>query len=293
MSYVSNLESNPDSTTESTSATATTKPKLPVTLSTLNKLKANGETFSCLTCYDASFAAAMQVAAIDAILIGDSLGMVVQGQTSTLPVTIADMVYHTQNVARANSHALILCDLPFMSVATLERALDASQAVMQAGAHVVKIEGGAELAEIVSVLANNGVPTCVHLGLTPQSVNMFGGYKVQGKTDAQAEKLMADCQAVVEAGAAILLLECVPAELAKKVRDTFPVPVIGIGAGVECDGQVLVMHDMLGVYTRKPAKFVKDFLTDEHNETKDITGAFKAYHKAVKERTFPTPAHSF
>ena len=187
MSYVSNLESNPNLTTESTPAAATTKPKLPVTLSTLNKLKANGETFSCLTCYDASFAAAMQVAGIDTILIGDSLGMVVQGQTSTLPVTIADMVYHTQNVARANSHALILCDLPFMSVATLERALDASQAVMQAGAHVVKIEGGAELAKIVSVLANNGVPTCVHLGLTPQSVNVFGGYKVQGKTDTQAE----------------------------------------------------------------------------------------------------------
>lgn len=273
--------------------TTTTKPKLPVTLSTLNKLKANGETFSCLTCYDASFAHAMQVADIDTILIGDSLGMVVQGQTSTLPVTVADMVYHTKNVARSNSHALILCDLPFMSVATLERALDSAQAVMQAGAHVVKIEGGAELSEIVSVLAKNGVPTCVHLGLTPQSVNVFGGYKVQGKTESQAEKLMKDCEAVVNAGASILLLECVPAELAKKVRDTFPVPVIGIGAGVDCDGQVLVMHDMLGVYTRKPAKFVKDFLTAEENETKNIVGAFKAYHKAVKERTFPTLEHSF
>lgn len=273
--------------------TTTTKPKLPVTLSTLNKLKANGETFSCLTCYDASFAHAMQVADIDTILIGDSLGMVVQGQTSTLPVTVEDMVYHTKNVARANNHALILCDLPFMSVATLERALDSAQAVMQAGAHVVKIEGGAELAEIVSVLAKNGVPTCVHLGLTPQSVNVFGGYKVQGKTESQADKLIKDCEAVVKAGASILLLECVPAELAKKVRDTFPVPVIGIGAGVDCDGQVLVMHDMLGVYTRKPAKFVKDFLTAEENETKDIVGAFKAYHKAVKERTFPTLEHSF
>lgn len=289
MSYVSNLQS----TTESTAETTSTKPKLPVTLSTLNKYKANGETFSCLTCYDASFAAAMQVAGIDTILIGDSLGMVVQGQTSTLPVTVADMVYHTKNVARSNSHALILCDLPFMSVATLERALDASMAVMQAGAHVVKIEGGSELTEIVSVLAKNGVPTCVHLGLTPQSVNVFGGYKVQGKTDAQAQQLLADCQAVVDAGAAMLLLECVPAQLAKTVRDTFPVPVIGIGAGVDCDGQVLVMHDMLGVYTRKPAKFVKDFLTDDSNTTRDITGAFKAYHNAVKQRTFPTADHSF
>lgn len=269
------------------------KPKAPITLSTLNKFKANGETFSCLTCYDASFAHAMQTADIDTILIGDSLGMVVQGQTSTLPVTVADMVYHTQNVARANSHALILCDLPFMSYATLERAIESSQAVMQAGAHVVKIEGGAELAEIVSVLAKNGVPTCVHLGLTPQSVNVLGGYKVQGKTEAQAEKLLADCEAVVKAGASILLLECVPAELAKKVRDTFPVPVIGIGAGVDCDGQVLVMHDMLGVYTRKPAKFVKDFLKDDGNETGDIVGAFRNFHQAVKNRTFPTLEHSF
>ena len=235
----------------------------------------------------------MQVAEIDTILIGDSLGMVVQGQASTLPVTVADMVYHTQNVARANSHALILCDLPFMSVATLERALDSAQAVMQAGAHVVKIEGGSELANIVATLATNGVPTCVHLGLTPQSVNVFGGYKVQGKTESQADKLMADCAAVVNAGAALLLLECVPAELAKKVRETFPVPVIGIGAGVDCDGQVLVMHDMLGVYTRKPAKFVKNFLHDEGNQTHDITGAFRAYHQAVKERTFPTLEHSF
>lgn len=276
-----------------TTAATTSTSKPPVTLSTLNKLKANGETFSCLTCYDASFAHAMQVAEIDTILIGDSLGMVVQGQASTLPVTVADMVYHTQNVARANSHALILCDLPFMSVATLERALDSAQAVMQAGAHVVKIEGGSELANIVATLATNGVPTCVHLGLTPQSVNVFGGYKVQGKTESQADKLMADCAAVVNAGAALLLLECVPAELAKKVRETFPVPVIGIGAGVDCDGQVLVMHDMLGVYTRKPAKFVKNFLHDEGNQTHDITRAFRAYHQAVKERTFPTLEHSF
>ena len=276
-----------------TTAATTSTSKPPVTLSTLNTLKANGETFSCLTCYDASFAHAMQVAEIDTILIGDSLGMVVQGQASTLPVTVADMVYHTQNVARANSHALILCDLPFMSVATLERALDSAQAVMQAGAHVVKIEGGSELANIVATLATNGVPTCVHLGLTPQSVNVVGGYKVQGKTESQADKLMADCAAVVNAGAALLLLECVPAELAKKVRETFPVPVIGIGAGVDCDGQVLVMHDMLGVYTRKPAKFVKNFLHDEGNQTHDITGAFRAYHQAVKERTFPTLEHSF
>ena len=273
--------------------TTTAKPKPPVTLSTLNKRKANGENFSCLTCYDSTFAAAMQTADIDTVLIGDSLGMVVQGQMSTLPVTVEDMVYHTKNVARANSHALILCDLPFMSFATLERALASSQAVMQAGANVVKIEGGAELADTVRVLANNGVPTCVHLGLTPQSVNVFGGYKVQGKTDEAAQQLLADCKTVVEAGVAMLLLELVPAELAKKVTESVNVPVIGIGAGVGTDGQVLVMHDMLGVYTRKPAKFVKDFLTSEENTTGDIVGAFRTYHQAVLNGSFPTAEHSF
>lgn len=272
---------------------AVTQPPSPVTLSTLKRYKKNGEPFSCLTCYEASFAAAMQQAQIDTILIGDSLGMVVQGHGSTLPVTVADMVYHTQNVARANSHALILCDLPFLAYATLPDAIANSRAVMQAGAHVVKIEGGAELVPIVRLLADNGVPTCVHLGLTPQSVNLFGGYKVQGKTDSAAAKLLEDCRAVVEAGAAILLLECVPATLAAQITAEFAVPVIGIGAGADCDGQVLVMHDMLGVYTRKPAKFVKDFLTDDSNLSGDIVGAFRAYHQAVKNRAFPTAEHSF
>ena len=272
---------------------AVTQPPSPVTLSTLKRYKKNAEPFSCLTCYEASFATAMQQAQIDTILIGDSLGMVVQGHGSTLPVTVADMVYHTQNVARANSHALILCDLPFLAYATLPDAIANSRAVMQAGAHVVKIEGGAELVPIVRVLADNGVPTCVHLGLTPQSVNLFGGYKVQAKTDSAAAKLLEDCRAVVEAGAAILLLECVPATLAAQITAEFAVPVIGIGAGADCDGQVLVMHDMLGVYTRKPAKFVKDFLTDDSNLSGDIVGAFQAYHQAVKHRAFPTAAHSF
>lgn len=272
---------------------AVTQHPSPVTLSTLKRYKKNGEPFSCLTCYEASFAAAMQQAQIDTILIGDSLGMVVQGHGSTLPVTVADMVYHTQNVARANSHALILCDLPFLAYATLPDAIANSRAVMQAGAHVVKIEGGAELVPIVRILADNGVPTCVHLGLTPQSVNLFGGYKVQGKTDSAAAKLLEDCRAVVEAGAAILLLECVPATLAAQITAEFAVPVIGIGAGADCDGQVLVMHDMLGVYTRKPAKFVKDFLTDDSNLSGDIVGAFRAYHTAVKTRAFPTAEHSF
>ena len=269
------------------------KPKAPITLSTLNKYKATGEKFSCLTCYDASFAASMQAAGVDSILVGDSLGMVVQGQASTLPVTVADMVYHTENVARANTHALIMTDLPFMSYATLDDAIASSRAVMQAGAHMVKIEGGRNLAQIVSTLADNGVPACVHLGLTPQSVNVFGGYKVQGKTDEAANRLIEDCHAVTAAGAAVLLLECVPAELAKTITQSVDVPVIGIGAGVDTDGQVLVMHDMLGVYTRKPAKFVKDFLTDPKNASRSIQGAFELYHEEVKQKAFPTPAHSF
>ncbi|MFC0820918.1 3-methyl-2-oxobutanoate hydroxymethyltransferase [Moraxella marmotae] len=271
----------------------TDKRQAPITLATLNKFKATGEKFSCLTCYDASFAHAMQNACVDTILVGDSLGMVVQGQSSTLPVTVADMAYHTANVARANQHALIITDLPFMSYATLDDAIASSRAVMQAGAQMVKIEGGSELSQIVSTLAKNGVPTCVHLGLTPQSVNVFGGYKVQGKTDAAAQKLLDDCQAVVDAGAAMLLLECVPAALAKRVTERFAVPVIGIGAGSDTDGQVLVMHDMLGIYTRKPAKFVKDFLTDAANTDKSVQGAFALYHRQVKDGTFPTPEHSF
>lgn len=265
----------------------------PITLSTLAKYKKQGEKFSCLTCYDASFAYLMAQAGIDVILVGDSLGMVVQGQASTLPVTVADMVYHTANVARANRHALIMTDLPFMSYATLPDAIASSRAVMQAGANMVKIEGGSELADTVKVLTDNGVPTCVHLGLTPQSVNVFGGYKVQGKTDAQAEKLLNDCEILVGAGASMILLECVPAELAKKVTEKFAVPVIGIGAGVETDGQVLVMHDMLGVYTQKVAKFVKDFLKDTGNETGDILGAFVNFHQAVKNKTFPSVEHTF
>lgn len=268
-------------------------PKAPVTLSTLQKYKKNGEKFSCLTCYDASFAYLMQSAQIDTILVGDSLGMVVQGQSSTLPVTVADMVYHTANVARANQYALILTDLPFMSYANLDDAIKNTRAVMQAGANVVKLEGDRQLADIVSVLATNGVPTCVHLGLTPQSVNVFGGYKVQGKTDAAAKKLLEDVQILQAAGAAMFLLECVPSALAKEVTQAVSVPVIGIGAGVDTDGQVLVMHDMLGVYTRKPAKFVKDFLNDDNNATGDILGAFNNYHNAVKTSAFPSIEHSF
>lgn len=260
-----------------------------ISLSHLRQYKADGKRFSCLTCYDATFAQAMQQAQIDTILIGDSLGMVVQGQSSTLPVSIADMVYHTRAVARGNSHALLLADLPFMSYATVPDAISAATQLMQAGAHVVKLEGGAWLADTVRVLAQGGIPACVHLGLTPQSVNVLGGYKVQGRTRDAADKLLADCQAVVDAGAVLLLLECVPSQLAAEVQARFAVPVIGIGAGAACDGQVLVMHDMLGLHQGKPARFVRNFM----HGAASIADAFSQFHQAVREGSYPAAEHSF
>lgn len=263
------------------------------TLSTLNKFKREGTKFTCLTCYDAMFARMMDKAKIDTILIGDSLGMVVQGHDSTLPVSVADMAYHTANVARSNEHALILADLPFMSYVTLPEAIVNSRQLMQAGAHVIKLEGGSELCDLVSTLAQAGTPTCVHLGLTPQSVNVFGGYKVQGRGDESADKLLSDAKAVVAAGAALLVLECVPAELAKAVTEAVAVPVIGIGAGADTDGQVLVMHDMLGMVHGRVPRFVHDFLTDERNTEHSIEGAFALYQQSVVEGSFPMQQHQF
>lgn len=263
-----------------------------ISLTQLKTFKREGRKFSCLTCYDASFARAMAVAEIDSILIGDSLGMTIQGHDSTLPVTVADMVYHTQAVTRVNQHAFIMTDLPFMSYATIPDALAAAKAVMQVGAHAVKIEGGAWLADTVQALTRNGVPVCVHLGLTPQSVHVFGGYTLQAKTISAAEQLLADCQAVVDAGAALLLLECVPASLAKTVSARFDVPVIGIGAGKDTDGQVLVIQDMLGLTFGKVARFVRNFMAEQSGPTA-IVDAIKAYHQAVMAQTFPAPEHSF
>ena len=264
-----------------------------ISLSDLRQFKQQGRKFSCLTCYDASMAKAMELAEIDSILIGDSLGMVVQGHDSTLPVNVADMAYHTAAVRRGNQHAFIMCDLPFMSYATLNDALMNSRTVMQAGAQMVKVEGGAWLAETVQVLTRNGVPVCVHLGLTPQSVHVFGGYKLQAKTREAADQLIADCKAVVDAGAAILLLECVPSQLGSEIAALFPnVPVIGIGAGVETDGQVLVVQDMLGLTFGRVARFVRNFMKEQSGEMA-IMDAFKAYHVAVQDKTFPAKEHIF
>lgn len=263
------------------------------TLSTLSKYKKDGTKFTCLTCYDAMFARMMDRAQIDTILIGDSLGMVVQGHDSTLPVTVDDMVYHTANVARSNEHALILADLPFMSYSVLPEAIANSRRLMQAGAHVIKVEGGREMCELITTLAHAGTPTCVHLGLTPQSVNVFGGYKIQGRNEEAANKLLSDAKAVVEAGAALLVLECVPALVAKRVTQAVSVPVIGIGAGADTDGQVLVMHDMLGMVHGRVPRFVHDFLTDARNSDHSIEGAFALYQQSVRDGSFPAQQHQF
>ncbi|MCQ4348156.1 3-methyl-2-oxobutanoate hydroxymethyltransferase [Pseudomonas stutzeri] len=259
-----------------------------VTLTTLRTLKQNGEKIVMLTSYDATFAAAACAAGVEVLLVGDSLGNVLQGHDSTLPVSVADMAYHTACVKRGNRGALILTDLPFMSYATLEQALESSAALMRAGAHMVKLEGGAWLCETVQRLAENGIPACVHLGLTPQSVNVFGGYKVQGRDEARAREMREAALALEQAGAAMLLLECVPSALAAEISRAAQIPVIGIGAGVATDGQVLVVHDMLGLNPR-PAKFVRNFMAGQAS----IQDALAAYTQAVKSGQFPAPEHGF
>jgi 3-methyl-2-oxobutanoate hydroxymethyltransferase len=261
-----------------------------VTLSTLQSLKQNGEKIVMLTSYDATFAHVACEAGVDVLLVGDSLGMVLQGHDSTLPVSVADMAYHTASVKRGNQGALILVDLPFMAYATLEQTMSNCALLMQAGAHMVKLEGAAWLAEPIRQLAERGVPVCAHLGLTPQAVNILGGYKVQGRQEAQARQMRADAMALEQAGAAMLLLECVPSELAAEISQAVKIPVIGIGAGSATDGQVLVMHDMLGLsLSGRTPKFVKNFMVGQSS----IKDAISAYVKAVKDQSFPAAEHGF
>jgi len=261
-----------------------------VTLTTLHGLKAKGEKITMLTCYDATFAKACSQAGVDVLLVGDSLGMVLQGHDSTLPVTTAEMAYHTACVKRGNDGALILADLPFMAHATPEQAFANCATLMQAGAHMIKLEGAAWLAETIRLLAERGVPVCAHMGLTPQTVNVLGGYKVQGRQEAQARQMRADAIALEQAGAAMLLLECVPSELAAEITQAVNIPVIGIGAGSATDGQVLVLHDMLGLsLSGRVPKFVKNFMAGQP----DIPSALAAYVKAVKDVTFPAAEHGF
>ena len=261
-----------------------------ITVSTFNKMKQAGEKIAMLTCYEASFASLMSDAGVDMLLVGDSLGMTVQGHDSTLPVTLADMVYHTRAVARGNKNAMIVTDLSFGSFQqNKEQAFAAAVELMQAGAHMVKLEGGVWMAETTEFLQMRGIPVCAHIGLTPQSVNAFGGYKVQGKGDVAAQALLADAQAHADAGAALVLMECVPAALAAEVTRSIACPTIGIGAGVDCDGQVLVMHDILGVFPGKTARFVRNFMQGQDS----IQAAVGAYVNAVKKSEFPAAEHQF
>jgi 3-methyl-2-oxobutanoate hydroxymethyltransferase len=260
----------------------------PVSINTLQKLKTGGEKFVCVTSYDALFTRAICQAGIEVILVGDSLGMVVQGNDSTLPVSIDEMAYHTRCVSRGNEGAFIIADMPFMSYSTTELAFDSATELMQAGAHMVKLEGGAWLADTIFQLTERGIPVCAHLGLTPQSVNSFGGFLVQGKTDEQAEKIYQDALLVERSGASLLVLECIPSELASRISRELTIPVIGIGAGNGTDAQVLVLHDLLGL-NDNPPRFVKDFMAGNDS----IVAALEAYANAVRSSEFPTAEHSF
>jgi len=264
-------------------------PTKAVTIPSINALKAGGEKITMLTCYDASFASLMDSCGVEVLLIGDSLGMVCNGHQSTLPVTVQEIAYHTAAVARGAKNALILADMPFGSYATPESAFNNAVQLIQAGAHMVKIEGGAWVAETVRFLVERSIPVCAHLGLTPQSVHTLGGYKVQGKTVESAELLKQDALKLQAAGAAMVVLEAIPTALGKEVTDMLSMPTIGIGAGPDCSGQVLVMHDMLGVFPGRKARFVKNFMEGQVS----IQAAVSAYVDAVKGGTFPALEHCF
>tara|TARA_B110000014_G_scaffold87227_1_gene59963 strand:+ start:135 stop:929 length:795 start_codon:yes stop_codon:yes gene_type:complete len=260
-----------------------------ITTATLLKMKQQGQKISTITAYDASFSKLFDQAGIHAILVGDSLGMVLQGQDDTLPVNIEDMAYHTQCVRRGVENTLIIGDMPFMTYATNEQALTNASKLMQSGASMVKMEGGAWLIDTIKALVERGIPVCAHLGLTPQSVNVFGGFKVQGRQEAQAQQMIQDAQALEAAGAQLLVLECIPASLGKAITEAVNIPTIGIGAGKDTDGQILVMHDALGISCSYMPKFSRNFLKD----TGDIKKAVELYISEVSNGNFPGEAHIF
>jgi 3-methyl-2-oxobutanoate hydroxymethyltransferase len=261
-----------------------------VTLAALQKMAQDGGKIAMLTCYDASFAGLLEHAGVDTLLIGDSLGNVIQGHDSTLPVTLEEMVYHTRCVVRGSRKAFIVADMPFGSFQLgPAQAFENAARLMAAGAQMVKLEGGAVMVDTVAFLTSRGIPVCGHLGLTPQSVHQLGGYRVQGREEAAARQLVEDAQALSEAGAGMIVLEAVPAKVAAEATRRAAALTIGIGAGVECDGQVLVLHDMLDVYPGKKARFVKNFMSGAGS----IQQAVEAYVKEVKAKVFPGPEHSF
>lgn len=261
-----------------------------ITLTTLQKMAREGSKITMLTCYDASFATLLDEAGVETLLIGDSLGNVIQGEETTLPVTLEHMLYHTRCVARGTKQAMVVADMPFGTFqVSPEKTFENAARLMAAGAHMVKVEGGRSMAETVRFLTSRGIPVCGHIGLTPQSVHQLGGFKVQGKTDTAAQVLLDDAKALEQAGAGLLVLEAVPAALAKQVTESITTPTIGIGAGKDCSGQVLVLYDMLDVFPGKKAKFVKSFIQG----TGSIQGAVQAFVAAVKDGSFPGPEHSF
>jgi 3-methyl-2-oxobutanoate hydroxymethyltransferase len=261
-----------------------------VTPVTLQKMAGSDEKFAVLTCYDATFAAVLENAGVDVLLVGDSLGNVLQGDATTLSVTLQDMLYHTRCVARGSGKALIITDMPFGSYQiSPEQAFENAARIIAAGAHMVKIEGGRIMADTVQFLTRRGIPVCAHIGLTPQSVHQLGGYKLQGDTEKSAKQLLDDAKILEKSGASLLVMEVVPAKLAKKITQALSIPTIGIGAGADCSGQVLVLHDMLGLSQGKKPRFVKDFMQNAPS----IPEAVANYIQAVKTGQFPGKEHEF
>ena len=262
----------------------------PVTLGTLARMKAQGEKIACLTCYDASFGVLADAADVDVVLVGDSLGMVIQGRDTTVPVTMDHMVYHCTAVARGVHRPLLMADLPFMSYPTRERALENAVRLMQdGGAQMIKLESGGGQVEIVEFLANHDIAVCAHLGLKPQSVHKTGGFRVQGRQQEAAQRMVEDSKRLESAGADVVLLECIPADLGRTITEALAVPVIGIGAGPDTDGQILVLYDILDITTGRKPRFVRNFIAGAG----DNLEAIKRYVAAVRERDYPAPEHCF
>lgn len=261
-----------------------------ITHLTLQKMVENREKFAVLTCYDATCAAVLENAGVEVLLVGDSLGNVLHGSETTLAVTLEDMIYHTRCVARGSSKALIITDMPFGSYQiSPAQAFEHAARIIAAGAHMVKIEGGHVMADTIQFLTRRGIPVCAHIGLTPQSVHQLGGYKLQGNTEKSAKQLLDDAKSLEKSGASLLVMEVVPAKLAKKITQALSIPTIGIGAGADCSGQVLVLHDMLGLSQGKKPRFVKDFMPGANS----IPEAVANYVRAVKTGQFPAKEQEF
>ncbi|MBA3754876.1 MAG: 3-methyl-2-oxobutanoate hydroxymethyltransferase [Nitrosomonas sp.] len=261
-----------------------------ITLTTLQKMVENNEKFAVLTCYDAIFAGILENAGVDVLLVGDSLGNVLHGESTTLSVTLDDMIYHTRCVARGSSKAFIISDMPFGTYqVSPQQAFENASTLIAAGAQMVKIEGGQIMADTVEFMTLRGIPVCAHIGLTPQSIHQLGGYKLQGNSEKSAKKLLDDAKNLEKAGASLLVMEVVPAKLAKKITHALPIPTIGIGAGTDCSAQVLVLHDMLGLYQGKKPRFAKDFMVGAGSIQEAVTN----YVTAVKTSQFPDEEHKF